>query len=463
MAENLHNAIGAMSLIDDDPIILPDEPEFRVFADNEKSLLGRLLNPECQVMARMINYMPIAWRLVGKVRGIALSKDRFQFIFDREEDLLTVLKDRPWSYNHWTLLLERWCPSPPRDFLTSLEVWIRIRNIPLAHYTSSTMYTLAGKIGHVEELAYDPKVSQTTDYVRALVTLKVDNPAFEAKNLFLPSGEITVITYEYEKIHKRCFSCFRLTHEKMRCPYAKRKKPVGDQSSPAETLAEPPTKNAKTSNAEVSTKEVPPGFPPLFPELSQEDQRMAIQYVSHADETERRARIQRVRQSIEEAPKVPDIRLRISHDLDKNKGHVFNYNTEAAESSPQSRLGKAPVFSLPEPLTTGYESEASVEQATLSKHKIQGSTVFKLGSHVPSVSTGTSGSKKKDRRRPPAWVRKNRANLHDRSQKNDRVLATSSDSTGKRKADSPTVSPAKKSTKTQDNTVASDLKPLPSQ
>lgn len=197
-----------MSLIDDDPIILPEEPEFRVFAANENSLMGRLLNPDCQVMSRMINYMPTAWRVYDRVRGVALSRDRFQFIFQREEDLLTVLKDRPWSYNHWTLLLERWCPSPPRDFLTSLEVWIRIRNIPVEHYTTGTMFTLAKKIGHVEEIAYNPKVSQTTDYIRAKVTLDVENPAYEAKNLHLPSGEITVITYEYEKIHKRCFSCF---------------------------------------------------------------------------------------------------------------------------------------------------------------------------------------------------------------------------------------------------------------
>ena len=107
MAENLHKAIGSMSIVDDDPIVLPDEPQFRVFAANDISLMGRLLNPDCQIMARMINYMPTAWRLHGRVCGIALSRDRFQFIFQREEDLLTVLKDRPWYYNHWTLLLER--------------------------------------------------------------------------------------------------------------------------------------------------------------------------------------------------------------------------------------------------------------------------------------------------------------------------------------------------------------------
>lgn len=51
----------------------------------------------------------------------------------------------------------------------------------------------------MEELAYDPKASQTTNYVRAKVTLNVENLAFEVKNLILPSGEITVITYSIKR------------------------------------------------------------------------------------------------------------------------------------------------------------------------------------------------------------------------------------------------------------------------
>lgn len=255
--------------MDDDPIILPDEPQFRVSAANE-SLMGRLLNPDCQVMARMINYMPTAWRVNGRVRGIALSRDRFQFIFQREEDLLTVLNDRPWYYNHWTLLLERWCPSPPRDFLTSLEVWIWIRNIPVVHYNSGTMFTLAKKIGHVEEIAYDPNVSQTMDYVRAKVTLKVENPAFEAKNLILPLEEIIVITYKSEKIHKRCFSYFGLTHEKSRCPYSKRSHQGPGHSKDPLVIAETNSDRGLPQRKEDVSKDGPPGFPPLFPELSEE-------------------------------------------------------------------------------------------------------------------------------------------------------------------------------------------------
>lgn len=93
------------------------------------------MNPDCQQMGKLIETMPKVWRMQGRVRGIALSKDKFQFIFQREEDIETVLADRPWSYDHWTMLLEWWIPTPPKDFLTSFDVWVRIRNIPVNHYT----------------------------------------------------------------------------------------------------------------------------------------------------------------------------------------------------------------------------------------------------------------------------------------------------------------------------------------
>jgi len=170
MTDFLQKAIGAMSIEDEEPLVLPDSPQFTIVDANETSLLGRLLNPDCQSMARMIDYMPTAWRVYGRVRGIALSRDRFQFVFQREEDLVTVLNDRPWSYNHWAMVLERWTASPPVDFLNTMEIWIRIRNIPQIHFTSETMYKLASEIGKVEVIAYDPKVSHTKEYIRAKIT-----------------------------------------------------------------------------------------------------------------------------------------------------------------------------------------------------------------------------------------------------------------------------------------------------
>ncbi|KAL0729422.1 hypothetical protein Bca4012_025515 [Brassica carinata] len=292
-----------MSLEEEEPLVLPDSPRFRVFDANATNLLGRLLNPDCQSMARMINYMPTAWRMVGRVRGIALSRERFQFVFQREEDLELVLKDRPWCYNHCAMVMEKWMETSSEDFLQKMMILVRIRNIPVNYFTTETMFELAKEIG--KEFC------------------KLSTP-----------GKIVTIEYEYEKLHKRCFHCLRLTHEKIHCPMLRKGGPSGPKLAPAqssktrqvvETLVKP--------QVPMNIWEGPPGFPPLFPEFSKQENIMALQYISHADETERRARIQRARQGIEDDKAASSIRMaRITGDVDKGKGHVFNYLKTGTQS-----------------------------------------------------------------------------------------------------------------------------------
>lgn len=463
MADLLHKAIGAMSIEDEAPLVLPDSSEFTVCDENATSLLGRLLNPDCQSMARMIEYMPTAWRVYGRVRGIALSRDRFQFIFQREEDLQTVLKDRTWSYNHWTMVLERWTASPPENFLGSMEIWIRIRNIPVNHFTTGTMFLLAQEIGKVEEIAFDPKVSHFKDYVRAKITFNVDNPAKASRELSIPSGGSVKIEFEYEKIHKRCFHCFRLTHEKIKCPLLKKgfglAKPGGRQAVSASVT--PP--NALVQRpVQKDPLDGPPGFPPLFPELSKEEQKMAMLYISHADETERLACIQRVRQGIADNAKEATLRLtKITNEVDKGKGHVYNY----PDRSDKCLL-----------LTSGLEVTSSDSRGVVFREeKAESSdtmsatvsapafisTGFQLGPSSEGRVSGNRTAGKTQRKRPSSWKRKTVPKPHTvpasvSALENSQAAIQST----KRKQSSSASSPDSKTLKRTDSSVASILKPL---
>lgn len=127
------------------------------------SILGRLLNSDQQSMSRIIADIPNNWWVYDRVRGISFPKDNFQFIFDIEENLQTVFSDRPWSFNYWTMIPERWTANPPDDFLTKFEVRIRIRHIPYNYYTRETMHDLAKAIGKVEEIAFDPNISHVVN------------------------------------------------------------------------------------------------------------------------------------------------------------------------------------------------------------------------------------------------------------------------------------------------------------
>ena len=456
MADLLQKAIQAMSLDEEEPLTLPDSPRFRVMDETQLSLMGPLLNPDCQSVTKMIEYMPTAWRVYGIVRGIALSRDRFQFVFQREEDLLTVLKDRPWSYNHWTMVLERWTSNPPQNFLQSLDVWIRIRHIPAIFFTTETMHKLASEVGVVEVIAYDPKVSHTKEYIRALVHFDTNNPAKATRKLNVPEGGTVTIEFEYEKIHKRCFHCLRLTHEKFRCPLLKR-------GVPRETKMVVAQKLQLGGPIIKEPVDGPPGFPVLFPELSKEDRKMAMLYISHSDETERLARIERVRQGIEENKAASSIHMtRITKELDKGKGHVYSYTEllQAQHCTPSAKSKEVSRQIRDDKSDDESESSASKVPARSAPMLLLGSG-FQLGPSSEGRVHGNVGANKIQRRRPSSWKRRNAGKglvagaSQPIPQTSDHTLSS------KRKVVSSIQIAETKNKKLSDPTVASVLKPLP--
>ncbi|KAF2608488.1 hypothetical protein F2Q68_00045168 [Brassica cretica] len=156
-------------------------------------------------------------------------------------------------------------------------------------------------------------------------------------------------------------------------------------------------------------REGPHGFPTMFPELPKEDQRSALVYVSHADETERLARIKRVPLTIEEKKLEEDKAMsKLSNNLLKGKGMVFGYSKEGARltniSSPAISLGRT----TPEVRPFMSQEDGTSDQSFSSPFITKSSTVFSLSASRKSLVTGTAGGVKKTRNRPPAWKRRQR-------------------------------------------------------
>lgn len=215
MDDNLAGVMQGMSLEDDVPIVLPEDDDYSAIVLNSRSLLGRLLNPSCQNMARMLRTMPKILRVYERARGIALTKERFQFIFELESDIQTVLKQGFWTFDDWGMAMERWVEQPPSNFFQTAAVWIRISNIPVNYLTFKTIDAVAGAIGYVKVIEWDPEKPLLQDYVRAQVIMDLSLPVREKKSITLPKGGGTaVVDVDYERIRKKCFHCFRLSHEK---------------------------------------------------------------------------------------------------------------------------------------------------------------------------------------------------------------------------------------------------------
>ncbi|KAG7585782.1 hypothetical protein ISN45_Aa02g011310 [Arabidopsis thaliana x Arabidopsis arenosa] len=176
--------------------------------------------------------MPRIWRLYNRVRGVALSRDMFQFIFKFEEDLAEILKIGVWTQDEWCVVMEKWIEKPPDDYLMFLPVWIRLRNIPVNYYTKDTIEEIAECVGQVLEVIFDLEKSQVQDYVRVRVLFPVSNPLHNSKEVQLQPGEVVSISFDYERVRKRCFQCQRLTHDKNRSSF----KPSTSILSPSRNL-----------------------------------------------------------------------------------------------------------------------------------------------------------------------------------------------------------------------------------
>ncbi|KAL1197779.1 hypothetical protein V5N11_003682 [Cardamine amara subsp. amara] len=349
MSSSIDRALMALSIGEEDEhITMPDLPEFCSSESNFLSIIGRVLNPVCQKVGNLVLDMPRKWKLYDRVRGIALSKEKFQFIFRYEKDLLEVWEKGVHTYNEWALVLERWVEFPPSDYLQNIMVWVQMRNIPVNHYNVPAITWFGELVGRVEEVILDTQRSQRHDFVRVKLKFDVSKPLHRAKSVNLPkSAGVVTIFYDFERVQKRCFTCQRLTHEQLNCPVALKKELQKEEEAKLQVLG-----------LEVPKKKLINESDPLFGII--EDEQIEVdkgsgvpkidksvlegmrQYLLMADGAERIARAGRIKSSLEALKNDPIgqktmLRLEkpplVSSDINKDKGIVFDYGVKDSDGS----------------------------------------------------------------------------------------------------------------------------------
>lgn len=163
------------------------------------------------------------WQKEGRVRGIVLSQERFQFIFKYEHDLVDILERGVQTFEERVIVLERWVENPPEDYLQYVPIWVQIRDIPVNFYNSQALTALGDLVGKTRLVAFDSSKPITQDFIRVLVKFNVANPLHKTR-VVTSKGISSVVRYNYEKVQKRCFECQRFNHEKDLCPLIVRKR-----------------------------------------------------------------------------------------------------------------------------------------------------------------------------------------------------------------------------------------------
>ncbi|KAJ4905471.1 Uncharacterized protein Rs2_09129 [Raphanus sativus] len=179
---------------------------------NLQTLIGHLTNPRYQSIPQLLEELSCSWTLKGVAMGSDLGHDRFQFRFDREDDILSVLSNRPYQLNGWMIILQRWEPIISPDFPSQIPFWIDIKGVPLHFWHEKVIYNMGLDLGTLDDYA----ITQTA--MRMRVSLNGLQPITLDTIVDFDTGEEAPVTLEYEGLQNICSVCNCLTHYAKDCP-----------------------------------------------------------------------------------------------------------------------------------------------------------------------------------------------------------------------------------------------------
>ncbi|XP_048605116.1 uncharacterized protein LOC125582446 [Brassica napus] len=182
---NSSSARRPLDLTEEDEIICIPACDLTAASERFKNtLIGRVIHRGGRSVEAMIALLPRAriWNVEGRARGTNLGNDRFQFDFDKEEDLLMVLNKRPCHFNHWIFALEHWEPSTSEDFPNIIPFWIKITRVPVHFWNDGTFNEIAKALGKKENIG--------AKNARIQVFIDADRPLKQEARGGFPNGDV---------------------------------------------------------------------------------------------------------------------------------------------------------------------------------------------------------------------------------------------------------------------------------
>ncbi|KAG7585783.1 hypothetical protein ISN45_Aa02g011320 [Arabidopsis thaliana x Arabidopsis arenosa] len=272
MADEIWDELQHMDLGREEPtLFIPQEAYASVEGRNRLSLIARPLNPRVQNLKSVIAALPRLWGLTSHVHGRILDTTYVQVLFQFEVDMLSVQRKEPWLFNNWFVASQRWEPIPAMNFLTTIDLWVQMRGIPLLYVCEETAVEIASDLGEIISLDYHDATTTQIAYIRGRIRFGISDRLRCFQRITFDSGETALIQFQYERLRRICSSCFRFTHTRNFCPYRQRLHNFGRERAVFHDDLLRSGMNSQsqmTDNSFLSPMTPPPRFqtPPLNPE-----------------------------------------------------------------------------------------------------------------------------------------------------------------------------------------------------
>lgn len=195
------------------------EPDLAILKKKHSlTLIGRVTNPSVQKVWSLIPFFTEHWKADIPPVGSDLGLGLFQFQFELESDLLTVLEKEPYHYARWMIILQKWEPTISPDFPSMIPFWIRVQGIPIHLWDEGTVRSIGEDIG-----TYGTAEITSTS-IRMLVHVNGRLPIIKNSVIEYDNGDEVTATLQYERLERHCSQCCKLDHELQDCLEAKAQK-----------------------------------------------------------------------------------------------------------------------------------------------------------------------------------------------------------------------------------------------
>nr|XP_023871699.1 uncharacterized protein LOC111984314 [Quercus suber] len=156
MVDDVADGLGNMKLaFDEEEIIhISDKGRLKALETCSLSLIGKFLTCKPFNKCATNNTLRRAWGLENSLQIIEVSPNLFQFKFQLEFDMASILQDGPWSFDNQLLLLQRWQKGlTVRNIkLEHASLWIQIWGAPFDMVSPQVAREVGNRLGRVEEV-----------------------------------------------------------------------------------------------------------------------------------------------------------------------------------------------------------------------------------------------------------------------------------------------------------------------
>ncbi|WJX70880.1 hypothetical protein P8452_54940 [Trifolium repens] len=211
-----------------DNLNLNDEEEELTFdlegdADNNHDvnlcLVGRFVHDRPIKFNIMKVRMADVWRPVKSMVVKEASPGLYLFKFFHPMDVEEVLKGGPWTFDNFTLIIERLKVGIALHDIQLFHVnfWVQIHNVPIGMMLEKVGKGLANYIGEFLEYDKNNNTSFWRNYMRVKVRFDVRKPLRVEKKISVIGGGGGIVKFKYEKLGLFCFVCGLVGHSESKC------------------------------------------------------------------------------------------------------------------------------------------------------------------------------------------------------------------------------------------------------